>query len=216
MSARLDMTDTIIPKSNQLNADDLIAGPLTVTITKVARANTAEQPIAISFEGDGGKPYFPCKSMRRVMVAVWGADANQYSGRSMTLYRDPKVKWGGMEVGGIRISHMTNMDGALTIALTETSKSKKPFRVLPLVVEAPAMPASSGRTPRQIIEAFEAVQTAQDYYAIIDREGERIAKLRDIKPAVFDQVDAARDAASKRMQDAPVPVDAGLDDEVPA
>lgn len=109
MSEALDMRDTIIPKSDQLNADDLIGGHLTVRITKVARANTAEQPIAVSFDGDGGKPYFPCKSMRRVMVTVWGADAAAYAGLSMILYRDPEVTWGGMAMGGIRISHVSNI-----------------------------------------------------------------------------------------------------------
>ena len=41
MSEALDMRDAIIPKSDQLNTDDLIGGPLTVRITKVSRANTA-------------------------------------------------------------------------------------------------------------------------------------------------------------------------------
>ena len=52
MTEPLDMRDTIIPKSDQLNADDLIGGDLTVRIVKVARSNTAEQPIAVSFDGD--------------------------------------------------------------------------------------------------------------------------------------------------------------------
>ena len=67
------MTDvgmTIAPKSDQLNADDLINGPMTITITAVkARPGSSEQPIQISFDGDGGKPYLPCKSMRRARKA---------------------------------------------------------------------------------------------------------------------------------------------------
>ena len=71
-----DLAKTIEPKSDQLNADDLIAGPRTIVITAVrANAGSAEQPVSISFEGDDGKPYKPCKSMRRVMVHVWGPDA---------------------------------------------------------------------------------------------------------------------------------------------
>lgn len=128
-----DLSKTIAPKSDQLNADDMIAGPLTITITSVsANPGNAEQPVSVSFEGDGGKPYRPCKSMRRVMVAIWGADGNQYIGRSMTLYRDPDVTWGGMKVGGIRISHMSGMDKAVTMALTATQKQRKPFTVKPL------------------------------------------------------------------------------------
>lgn len=128
-----DLSTTIIPKSDQMNADDLISGPITITITKVsADPSSGEQPILISFEGDNGKPYKPCKSMRRVMVAVWGKDGAQYPGRSMTLYRDPDVTWGGLKVGGIRISHMTDIDKPITMALTATKQSRKPFTVQPL------------------------------------------------------------------------------------
>lgn len=129
-----DLSRTIIPKSDQMNSDDLISGPVTITITKVVgNEGSAEQPISIYYEGDGGKPYKPCKSMRRVMVQIWGADGSKYPGRSMTLYRDPSVKWGGLEVGGIRISHMTDIDSQVTMALTATKSQRKPFIVKPLV-----------------------------------------------------------------------------------
>lgn len=128
----MNMLDTIIPKSDQLNADDLIGRDLTIKITNVAIKGGQEQPIAISFDGDAGKPYKPCKSMCRVMVTAWGADSQKYIGRTMTLYRDPKVAWGGMAVGGIRISHMSDIDSALTMALTVTRANKKPFTVRPI------------------------------------------------------------------------------------
>lgn len=129
-----DMNATIIPKSDQMNSDDLIAGPRTIRIAKVsADTGSAEQPILVHYDGDSGKPYKPCKSMRRVMVAVWGSDGSAYAGRAMTLYRDPTVKWGGLEVGGIRISHMSNMEAPMTMALTATKQSRKPYTVLPLV-----------------------------------------------------------------------------------
>ena len=130
-----DMSQVIIPKSDQLNSDDLIAGPLTVKVTSVSIKSGSEQPIAISFEGDNGKPYKPCKSMCRVMVTAWGPDSKNYTGRSMTLYRDQAVKWAGMEVGGIRISHMSDIAEPLTMALTATRGSRKPFTVRPLEVE---------------------------------------------------------------------------------
>lgn len=131
-----DLSATISPKSDQMNADDLIAGPRTIRITRVtADQGSAEQPILVYYEGDGGKPYKPCKSMRRVMVAVWGSDGAAMAGKSMTLYRDPSVKWGGMEVGGIRISHMSDMEAPMTMALTATKSSRKPYRVEPLVID---------------------------------------------------------------------------------
>jgi len=125
-----DVSATIDPKSNQMNADDLIGGPKTITITKVsANQSSTEQPIAISYQGDNGKPYYPCKSMRRVLVSVWGKDGASYVGRSLTLYRDPTVTWGGLAVGGIRISHMSGMDADMTMALTATKQSRKPYTV---------------------------------------------------------------------------------------
>lgn len=133
-----DLSTTIIPKSDQMNADDLISGPITITITKVsANPSSAEQPISVNYEGDNGKPYKPCKSMRRVMVAIWGKDGAEYPGRSMTLYRDPSVTWGGLAVGGIRISHMTDIDKPVTMALTATKQSRKPFTVHPLDMSRP-------------------------------------------------------------------------------
>jgi hypothetical protein len=128
----VNLTNTIEAKSTQLNADDLIGSPITVKITKVSGAESKEQPIAINYEGDNNKPFYPCKSMRRVLVNVWGADGAKYVGRSMTLYRDEKVRFGGIEVGGIRISHMSNIDKPVTMALTASRANKKPFTVQPL------------------------------------------------------------------------------------
>lgn len=135
-----DLRQTIAPKSDQLNADDLIGQPKTIKVTRVSLLATPEQPIAINYEGDNGKPYKPCKSMRRVLVMVWGDDGNKFAGRSMTLYRDDKVMFGGVATGGIRISHMSHIDQAVTMALTATRSNRKPFTVQPLAVAADETP----------------------------------------------------------------------------
>ena len=136
----MDITSTLEAKSNQLNTDDLIGGARTITIAKVS-AGSAEQPVAVSFEGDGGKPWYPCKSMRRVLVAAWGADASQYVGRRVTLFRDPGVTYGGIQVGGIRVSHLSDLDGPLSIALTVTRQKRSPYKVQPLPAAPAAAPA---------------------------------------------------------------------------
>jgi hypothetical protein len=153
----MDITSTLEAKSSQLNTDDLIAGPKTITITKVS-AGSAEQPVAVSFEGDGGKPWYPCKSMRRVLVAAWGADASQYVGRRVTLFRDPTVIYGGIAVGGIRVSHLSDLDGPLSIALTVTRQKRSPYKVQPLPASppAPAKPAPPAPKNRPLIHAAEA------------------------------------------------------------
>jgi len=143
-----DMTAVIVPKSDQWNADDFIAGPMTFTITDVKVVGGTEQPVSISIAGSQ-KVYRPCKSMSRVLVAAWGPDAKAYVGRSLTLYRDPTVTWGGMAVGGIRISHMSHIEKDLMLMLTMTKKSRAPHMVKKLIVAdilAPAREAANRGT----------------------------------------------------------------------
>lgn len=141
-----DMKEVIAPKSDQLNADSLIGGPITITIREVVIRPGTEQPVSIFYDGDEGNPWKPCKSMSRVMVAAWGPDANVYKGRSLTLYRDPSVKWAGIEVGGIRISHMSHMEGRMTMALTATKGSRKPYTVEPLQIGAVGLNIETAKT----------------------------------------------------------------------
>lgn len=182
-----DMAQAIIPKSDQLNSDDLIAGPITIRITGVAIKPGTEQPVAISFEGDNNKPWKPCKSMSRVLVAAWGADAGKYTDRCLTLYRDPTVKWAGMEVGGIRISHMTHITVPLVMALTATKGSRKLFTVQPLV-----MPVDVAT----LIKAYELAATATEWEAI---ETDRGAAWKKIPTDDKLTVKAASDAAKARI-----------------
>jgi hypothetical protein len=127
----MNISDTIKPKSDQLNADDLIAGPRDIVITSVNVTNT-EQPVSIHFDGDGGKPYKPCKSMRRVIVKLWGPDSALYTGRSIRLFCDQTVVFGGAQVGGIRISHASHIDADVTMALTATRAKRLPYTVRPM------------------------------------------------------------------------------------
>jgi len=207
-----DMRPTIIAKSDQLTADDLIAGPRTITVTRVEITPEAEQKVSIFFEGDGGKPYRSCKSMNRVMVHVWGPDASQYAGRSMTLYRDADVKWGGMAVGGIRISHMSHMDGALTIALTETKKNKRPFRVLPLQIEKPTVDPAIA-VAAELVAFADGIETAEALAAFEANESatKRRNRLKAARPELSRDVEAAVMAAKARVKPAP----AVTDDDVP-
>lgn len=122
-----DLSKTIAPKSDQLNADDLLTGPITVTITGVSRGN-AEQPVSIEIDG-GYQPFKPCKSMRRVLISLWGDNGLEWVGRSMTLYCDPEVKYGGVKVGGIRISHMSHIKGRQALMLTVTRARRAEYTV---------------------------------------------------------------------------------------
>ena len=126
---------SIVPKSDQLNAEDLLSGPITVTVTDV-RQGTAEQPIAIIIDGER-QPYKPCKTMRKVLVYCWTDQAANWIGKRLTLYADPDVKWAGVAVGGIRISHLSGIESQLMLMLSETKGKRKPITVKPLPDKAP-------------------------------------------------------------------------------
>lgn len=130
-----DLRPTIIPKSDQLNAEQLLGGPMTVTVTDVRIGSGEEQPVVVHYEGENGRPFKPCKTMRKVLIHAWGPDGRQWPGRSMTLYNDPAVKFGGEDVGGIRISHMTDIPNNITVSLTSTRGKKAKYKIERLEVE---------------------------------------------------------------------------------
>jgi hypothetical protein len=128
----MDITQTTAAKSDQQNFDDYMTGiTRTVTITEV-KGGSSEQPVEIHIAEYPGRPYKPSKSMRRVLVASWGAETSAYIGRKMILFGDPNVKFGGQTVGGIKISHLSHIDKPIKIALTITRGKREPFVVQPL------------------------------------------------------------------------------------
>ena len=128
----IDVTDlrpTIVPKSDQINAEQLLGGPMTLTVTNVQVSSSPEQPVVVHYEGDNGRPFKPCKTMRKLLVFAWGPDGSEWAGKSMTVYNDPAVKFGGDEVGGIRISHLSHIAKAIEVSLTSTRGKKALYRV---------------------------------------------------------------------------------------
>lgn len=125
------LLDAIKPKSDQLNADDLIGNDLTITITKITVAEGGEQRVAIYFaEGEGNKkPWKPCKGMTRVLVAAWGSDLAKWKGQRVKLFRDETVLWAGAAVGGIRIRALSGIASDKTFVVTQSKKSKVPMKV---------------------------------------------------------------------------------------
>ncbi len=132
----MDMSEHIAPTSDQLDAVDLLSGPRTFTVTKVAKNGGDDQPVNIHL-AEFPRVWRPGKSMRRVLVACWGPDATQYAGRRVTLYCDPNVQFGGEKVGGTRISHLSHIDKPIVVPLLVTRGRSAAFRVQPLKEEAP-------------------------------------------------------------------------------
>jgi hypothetical protein len=138
-----DLRATIIPKSDQLNSEQLLSGSITVTVTSVTVHDTAEQPVSIHYEGEDGRPFKPCKTMRKVLILAWGQDGSTWAGKSMTLYNDPTVTFGREKVGGIRISHLSDIARDIAVSLTAT-KGKKTLHTIKALQPVRAVPASVG------------------------------------------------------------------------
>lgn len=132
----MDITDTLAPTSDQLDAVDLLGGPRTFTITDVTKTASVEQPVNVTL-AEFPRVWRPGKSMRRVLAACWGADARAWVGRRVELYRDPAVKYGGQAVGGTRISRLSHIDGTQRIPLLVTRGKSAVYVVEPLP-DAPA------------------------------------------------------------------------------
>ena len=169
-----NLRDTILAKSDQLNADDIIGTGITITVTAVKRGDSAEQPVVIHYQGDNGRPYKPCKTMRRVLIAGWGENGAAWVGRSMTLYNDPSVKFGGVAVGGIRISHMTDIGNGISMATNASKGKKKEVIIQPLKAQAPSKPAISDDQWPQVLAAVESgkrtAQYIRDKYELTDAQ----------------------------------------------
>lgn len=187
----IDLSKTVAPKSDQLNADDLISGPKIITVTAV-KLVAEDQPVAIHFQGDDGKPYKPCKSMRRVLIRAWGPDGAKYVGRAMTLFLDEAVRFGGAAVGGIRISHLSHIDKPITMALTVTRANKKAFTVAAMG----AMPDSATITEKEPAPKTMPEEVVAEWLDDMQR-AERAADLKTVFGTAWKAAGSVGDSAAK-------------------
>ena len=122
-----NLRDTIIPKSDQLNAEQLLSAPMTIIVTDIKRGSGPDQPVIVSYANDEGRPYKPCKTCRKILIFAWGDDGGEWIGKRMTLYCDPDIKFGGVKVGGIRISHLSDIERDMAVSLNVTKGKKGEF-----------------------------------------------------------------------------------------
>lgn len=171
-----DLSDTIIAKSDQLNADDLINDKM-ITVTNVSRGNV-DNPVIVHYQNDDGRPFKPCKTVRRILIAAWGSDGNEWIGKQAVLFCDPTVVYGGKEVGGIRIRALSDIAKPLIVKLSVTRGKKKEHRIDVLqkqakqpypsdkfnaAINAMQSSISSGKfTPEQVITRCEATGELSD------------------------------------------------------
>lgn len=220
MTDTIDMSRHIEAKSDQLNADDLIGTSRVLTITRVVGCD-GDQPVAIYYEGDNGKPFKPCKTIRRVLMAAWGKYANEYVGKSMRVYRDDSVTFGGLSVGGIRISHMSGIDKKMVVVVMKSKGKKAGMEILPLVDEQPSQPArqTADEWAEAHIAIVESATTKEELDKAIASGLNAMAKLKAVNPGLHDKISAAylsRNNAMFPASDDPFglpPIDGGTDEQ---
>lgn len=171
MSAEnVDMSKTIVARSDQLNSDDLIGGPLTGKVTRVFSTGNPEQPVGIDIDA-WHVPYKPCKGMRRVLVEVWGTSGNDYVGKSLTLFRNPDVKYGGIACGGIEISEVSDISSPRSIPITVSRGKKKPFTVKPLKAVPKANAAEIDSLRQKMALESDVLALSQQMAQVTDAAG---------------------------------------------
>ncbi len=190
------MSPTIVAKSDQVNADDLIGGPMTIKINDV-KILPSDQPVNIYFDGSE-KAYRPCKSMCRVLVSLWGSDSKQYIGKRITLYRDPSVTWAGVQIGGIRISHASHIDGPQTIMISEKRGKRSPIKILPLPAEQPNEKAV--KWAQDFIAKINACRDAKTLAGLIMDYQRPLSKLAETEPELSKMVTDAANEKRKELE----------------
>ena len=192
----IDLGPLTAAKVDRVTGDGLIAGPRTITITSVeAEVFEGKQIASLGFAGDDRMPYKPCKTMLRLIAAVWGPRTSQWVGKSMTLYRDPKVTFGADTPGGVRISHMSDMGGDAQIILTLKKGKKGVVSVKPLVMQA-----SQAATPAAPQPPHDP-QTGELPAEPVDKAGEWVAETLLKIAATTDRSELAllQQASAKAM-----------------
>lgn len=196
----LDITASLAADSNQLNAIDLVAGPVTVQIKNVTTYKDAKQPYAVHIS-DGHKPWIPCKAMRRLLAEVWGADAGQWIGRWVKLYREPTATYASDVQGGVRVCGLSNIDKPFTATVPDSvtidGKKKKlaTYRVERLTPPQPAQQQQAQANPlyTACLNAVKSKRWTGDQVAILLRGGKAADVPEEERGNVMDALAAGPD-----------------------
>lgn len=158
----MDISDTLAPNSDQLDAVDLAAsGPRIFTVKSVSSGN-AEQPVQVHLVEFPRGPWRPGKNMRRVLAHCWSTDASTWVGRKVELYCDPTVTFGKETPGGTRIARLSHIDREQRIPLLISRGKSATYTVKPLALDATTDVAASESPSRGLVspEGAEAASSA--------------------------------------------------------
>ena len=189
----MDISGTLQPNSEQLDAIELIAGPRIFEVASVSAGN-AEQPVNIHFE-NFPRPWRPSKGMRRVLAFCWGTDASQWTGRRVTLYFDPDVTFGKEKPGGTRISALSHIDSVKKVPLLVARGRSAVFTVKPLE-NAPAPQQQPDVTEAHVEASSNEAQLREWWNAYPNLRPVIEARVAVLKGAAVQQGDAPTEAGA--------------------
>jgi len=129
-----DISATLAPKSDQLDAIDLMGKqPQVFTVTRVDVKDNpdADQPVAVHF-AEFPRAWRPNVNMRRVLGNCWGMKSSVWVGRRVELYCDESVKFGNDTTGGVRISRLSDIGGPKRVPLLLSNGRAGSWKVEPL------------------------------------------------------------------------------------
>ena len=105
----------------------------------------------------------------------------------MTLYRDPEVKYGGIKVGGIRISHLSDIASDMYMALTVTRGKRAEYKVHRLDVPKQASKPAPAQAAPAAAPAEAVTYCTDDAFAeALPRMADAITSGRSTFAAVVD------------------------------
>jgi len=218
----MDLTKFAEPKSDQLNADDLIGGHI---IARIVRVTTDDAAQKVNVHLEGRRPWRPCKTTLRQLFAAWGTDGEKWVGRYVELKRDATVRFGGEDVGGIRIHALSHIPRPMDDKLTIAKGKKGAFRVEVLIpplqpgtdTEQPAGPMDLTTFKKWCGDALKRGWTRDQVAAIIgadkadavpenDRR-EIVARLKGEPPVTPDETPATEAEVAPAADAEPTPTE---------
>jgi len=192
-----DVSGAMQAKSNQLNAMDILGVEPVITIASVNITNESGKPtVWVHYHGGEGRPWRVSTGMVRILSAGWGAESDNWIGKSVQIFNEPTVVYAGKEVGGIHIRAMSDIPERGIKATLSINRSKRvPFPVAHLTMQSPAYPEEQfNNALPSMVSAMESGKMTLE--AIIHRcqqtgtlTQEQLKRLSDSRPLDADEGD---------------------------
>lgn len=130
----VDISQSLLAKSDQLNAADLI-DPIAIQIDKVNYDPDRVQPLWIYYN-KLENPWKPSKGMRKIIAsdAILGLETDNWTGARLRIFRESSVKYAGKAVGGVEISEFDGITSKKSFPVRTAKMGTKAIDINPLVL----------------------------------------------------------------------------------